>query len=520
MEELEEDFLEESQKPLSHRIIDNTFELKTLLNRGIFYAAKTGQLKSLRIFLEHGFELNQEDRKGRTVLYYIVFYRHFNILSYLLNSLKYQKQLKYSPEVTYGPKRCTLLHIACRAGNVPVIMWLLSLRCSVTGNFLYDVNCQDSRKSTPLLYACFSRFHRLSTIEFLLAHGANPFFYDQDGNSALHRLSCKHYSNFEVYFCIREILNAIKPNYHCVVEAVGERFRDFYPRYLELIGGDAGSKADPVKKKQKVSFSKDASCVSILDSFQCRTRFNALVENCAQDADFFATLAPKSSADEAHSNPSEICSWLLVQFVNQKNAHQDTALHKACRYSCWPSLQILLDHGADVNARNEMGDTPLLCLFDCYFQIGEHFSAPNSDSSDAEDLYSSASLEHNSVLKCVSIMLKYCANLSLRNSQGLSILELPWIAEFPKSKRRIRKIMKASSWKMNSKHSSVEPQQFPYMLKEYCIKYIRQNMYRENIQKYQSFLPAELYATLHSKFISFGYHPNFQVKGSNQLQTE
>ena len=45
--------------------------------------------------------------------------------------------------------------------------------------------------------------------------------------------------------------------------------------------------------------------------------------------------------------------------VNAKNKDGDTPLHHAARNSNYNTVEVLLKNGADVNAKNKNGDTPL-----------------------------------------------------------------------------------------------------------------------------------------------------------------
>ena len=51
------------------------------------------------------------------------------------------------------------------------------------------------------------------------------------------------------------------------------------------------------------------------------------------------------------------CCPPTVCFVG--NGYGNTALHEACRMGHGAVINILLEHGADVNAKNHKGSTPL-----------------------------------------------------------------------------------------------------------------------------------------------------------------
>jgi len=47
--------------------------------------------------------------------------------------------------------------------------------------------------------------------------------------------------------------------------------------------------------------------------------------------------------------------------VNQKNADEATALHAAVRRDSLPLVDVLMEHGAEVNLAGQYGATPLYC---------------------------------------------------------------------------------------------------------------------------------------------------------------
>lgn len=50
---------------------------------------------------------------------------------------------------------------------------------------------------------------------------------------------------------------------------------------------------------------------------------------------------------------------LSITIVNQKNEWMETPLHYAAANGCYDVCELLLRHGADVNAKNKNGFTPL-----------------------------------------------------------------------------------------------------------------------------------------------------------------
>lgn len=64
----------------------------------------------------------------------------------------------------------------------------------------------------------------------------------------------------------------------------------------------------------------------------------------------------------ATGTPEEVFSLLNKLgnlYINTRNAQGDTGLHLAHRHGNWPTVAALVKHGADLHARNQMGDSPI-----------------------------------------------------------------------------------------------------------------------------------------------------------------
>lgn len=63
------------------------------------------------------------------------------------------------------------------------------------------------------------------------------------------------------------------------------------------------------------------------------------------------------------------CLFLMGADINKIDSYGDSLLHSAC---CWgndkQTVQWLIEHGLDINLKNDNGDTPLHCAYDsqCY----------------------------------------------------------------------------------------------------------------------------------------------------------
>ena len=58
------------------------------------------------------------------------------------------------------------------------------------------------------------------------------------------------------------------------------------------------------------------------------------------------------------TNPEELKNWIEKE-INAKDQNQETVLHKACAGGNLPTVKYLIQIGAQIEAKAELGETPL-----------------------------------------------------------------------------------------------------------------------------------------------------------------
>eukprot|EP01135_Chromosphaera_perkinsii_P002459 Nk52_evm65s223 gene=Nk52_evmTU65s223 len=207
----------------------------------------------------------------------------------------------------------------------------------------------------------------------------------------------------------------------------------------------------------------DSSGNSCLHRLVCRDSQNPDIRTCCEIL--------LEALKERYSHGSSLPQTVGVT-VNTNNMYGDTPLHKACRYGCWRTVETFLLAGADINFKNETGDTPLHCLFDGYFRSNARYP-----------------YENKAIRKTVSLMLKFCPNLSIRNGEGFLVNELPWAKCFPVSLGKLNSFIKGS----NNKKSKGSRGKFPFSLMSYCLRTVKVHESSCRTPHLNDKLPSELY---------------------------
>ena len=140
---------------------------RTLKNKTIYDAAKNGNLKELKIFIERGVPINAKDDKNETPLSYAFQKGDSEEIRYLVS-----KGADVNAKDRYG--WTPLIGAAC-CSDLNLITLLLE-----NGT---DIEAKNREGETALMYAV-SRRHT-DAVELLLTNGANLFVTDNSGESAI-----------------------------------------------------------------------------------------------------------------------------------------------------------------------------------------------------------------------------------------------------------------------------------------------------------------------------------------------
>jgi ankyrin repeat protein len=391
----------------------------------LHWAAVSGSNRVAELLIERGADVNARDKMGRTPLHYA------SNVDVAWSLIRRGADVNARDKDGIAP-----LHLAVRGGREDVVSILLKHGA--------DVNAVTAKKVTPLHVAAY--YGKAEIAEMLIKHGADVNARSVTGYTPLHYTVLYHgplfpddihscyYDEEAMCKCINVLIKyganvdakddsgrtplhyAVEEGYSAVarfllengaeVNAVGKFGRT--PLHL----ASAAGYADFVKLLIKY----DAT-VNVLDTFgYTPLHYAAAAGNLFTLAEIIAeelfeeymggrtlnicAFGHTSSHDEDYT---DIVEMLLIHGanVNAKNNKGVTPLHIAVLLGAVKIVKMLIRYGAYVNARDDEGNTPLH-----YATYIAHWRAlvnlPDK----------------------VKLLLENCADSTLRNSRGISALDL------------------------------------------------------------------------------------------------
>jgi ankyrin repeat protein len=311
-------------------------------------AAKYGQAKIVKLFLEHGADPEDADYGGLTISYFAM--EHADVLKLLFDAGADPKITVTYRGCGRGPEGSTLLHQAAAKGCVDSAKLLLAKGVAV------DVMSKGG--STPLEHACW-RGH-VKMVELLLENKANPKVAGSDGRTPMS-------------IAAREVQpeqDEDNVRFLAVIRAL-ERAGAELDVFAAIACNDANRVGDILKSDPRAALGKDPEGRP------------ALHQSVALDHQDIVKLLLEKGCDPDIRNESEhtghkggtalleAASWgrpriaeILIArgaSVNAKSARGRTPLHVAAGTNQMEIAQLLLKHGANINAKDDDGETPLDC---------------------------------------------------------------------------------------------------------------------------------------------------------------
>ena len=204
-----------------------------------------------------------------------------------------------------------IIHDAAASGNIPSIKYLLQKEKA-------DINEQDKDGDTPLHMAI--RENQLETVKFLCQSGADVEKRNFSEKTPLILATFK-----EEYDIIRELVT----NFHANVNAVDQY--SLSPLFIAI----AGEHLDIVK-------------------FLCENDADVSAYNTIGETPLITAIKLKNFdivKELVINYKADVNQWSLVS--------NDYPLHIACKQNSLQICQFLCDNGADIEAKNQDGDTPL-----------------------------------------------------------------------------------------------------------------------------------------------------------------
>ncbi|MDE7290854.1 MAG: ankyrin repeat domain-containing protein [Treponemataceae bacterium] len=335
---------------------------------------------------------------GQTPLHLAAIYGHTGIAQYLLN--------KGADIKTQDISGTTPLHEAVRYGNIEIARQLLSKGA--------DVNCKDSLGKTPLL-VLISPEKQAETYELLLSHGANVNQKDMYGDTILHIASMTAMRTQILEILIKAgadvnvrnkrgltpIATSIEHNdvqqvrFYTMngADIHAEDAKKMTPLISVLSRNDDMYKSLIVKKnvsstdsegntpliialKRNTDFSKIEYIANLDSNINARNRdgesalFIAVKKNNRNAGELLLSLgADIFSANTKNVSPLRLAleskngseQWILnSETISLVDGSGNTVLHYAAEWRLpEETLELLIQKGCDVNAKNGNGETPV-----------------------------------------------------------------------------------------------------------------------------------------------------------------
>lgn len=335
---------------------------------------------------------------GQTPLHLAAIYGHTGIAQYLLN-----KGADIKAQDISGT---TPLHEAVRYGNIEIARQLLSKGA--------DVNCKDSLGKTPLL-VLISPEKQAETYELLLSHGANVNQKDMYGDTILHIASMTAMRTQILEILIKAgadvnvrnkrgltpIATSIEHNdvqqvrFYTMngADIHAEDAKKMTPLISVLSRNDDMYKSLIVKKnvsstdsegntpliialKRNTDFSKIEYIANLDSNINARNRdgesalFIAVKKNNRNAGELLLSLgADIFSANTKNVSPLRLAleskngseQWILnSETISLVDGSGNTVLHYAAEWRLpEETLELLIQKGCDVNAKNGNGETPV-----------------------------------------------------------------------------------------------------------------------------------------------------------------
>jgi ankyrin repeat protein len=165
-----EKFLNQWRQVAGTRVSEKQW-LTPLRQTPLHQASQSGSLEVARLLIDHGADLEVQDKHGNTPLHEASMSESVEIARLLLEL--------GAATTAQNERGLTPLHLASRSGNVDIARLLIEHRA--------DVAVKDERGSTPLHDA--SAFGSLDVACLLVEHGAATTSQDNDGVTPLHQVS-------------------------------------------------------------------------------------------------------------------------------------------------------------------------------------------------------------------------------------------------------------------------------------------------------------------------------------------
>ncbi|KAK0161953.1 hypothetical protein PV327_008348 [Microctonus hyperodae] len=434
--------LEEVERILNEQQLSNEFSNKSTLQSTKFCHPLCRCEKCERNFMENQLSqtnwpsVNSKDENGRTALHIASIHGHVTIVDFLL--------IHHANPNEIDTDGCTPLHYSTSRGHQNTVLLLLHANANPTivdnrGNsplhlaadhghetcakaLLYfseqmniaiNTNCVNNVGDTPLHYA--AKWGYISIVEILLDHKANVRIANRRGQTPLTVAHSSHVSRLlEKYPDIdNNVLRVPCSHSHDEKQMIVRQNKNVKSEIIY-------NKADKLLAAINEGDIRLACYYLGLEGPHAKPEVNDTPNLCHP----LCACDKCASTDEVFHEENRA----IALGLNISNAQGKTALHVASANGLVELVEILLDAGANVNARTiDEHRTPLhLACINSKIKVIKILLRCRTSNINAKDFCGDTPLHlavRNGDFQVVELLLRHCVDVSCRNIKGATALE-------------------------------------------------------------------------------------------------
>ena len=298
-----------------------------------------GKLGTVKMLVRAGAGVRVADNDGDTCLMLAAYFGHTETVRYLVGLP--------DVEVNYAANDDSFiaLHCAVQEGHADVVEVLIDAGA--------DIDAKTSDACTPFHYACEDG--KLTILKMLLKAGANVCATYNDGDTCLKAASGNGHTETVRYLVgLKEVdVNHTADGGETALHHAVIRNNESHPEVVQVLI-DAGADIE-IKNGNGRSPLHTASRFGKLGTVKMLVRAGAGVRVADNDGDTCLTLA----AYFGHTETVRYLVGLPDVEVNHEENDSFTALHFAVQEGRRDVVEVLIDAGADIDARTSEGCAPL-----------------------------------------------------------------------------------------------------------------------------------------------------------------
>ncbi|KAI8725461.1 hypothetical protein NCS52_00117200 [Fusarium sp. LHS14.1] len=395
----------------------------TQTNKALILAAEAGSSKTTEMLLRKAVDIDWKDEEGSTALHWAVSNGHEQTSALLLknkadaNSTDSFDNTPLHWAIPYAGITCLLLEHGGNPDSANDTMqtplhWSAQAGLEdVTGLLVWhgaNTNAQDEHGVTPLHAAVLGGHD--AVVDILLLNGANANVMDKDGWTPLHAAIVKQHGALQ---------NRVAPetqNRASFVDQMRERMDDENERALleEMAENKAHGSTIVSGLRSAVNSGYKQRVLALLDGgadINAQDRIGdctALTHAAWIGRDDFVELLLENGADP-----------------NRPEQHGRTALHIAVKHKYSGIVAMLLDYGANVDARVHSWTPLLLAAKYCWFKIPDYLLRKGADVN-AADYHGRTALHwaaHHGDKRLAQLLLERGADMNAKDRWGKTALQ-------------------------------------------------------------------------------------------------